>query len=122
VSLIARYLEENDIPTVVMGCAKDIVEHVGVPRFVYSDFPLGNSAGKPNDTASQTATLKLALDLLDSAVAPRTTVQSSQRWASSAGWKEDFYSIAKMPAEDLARKRAEFDEIKRIAKERRDEA
>ena len=27
VSLIARFLEENGIPTVVMGCAKDIVEH-----------------------------------------------------------------------------------------------
>lgn len=121
-SLIARYLEENDIPTVVLGCAKDIVERAGVPRFLYSDFPLGNSAGKPNDTASQTATLKLALDLLDSAIAPRTTLQSPQHWTSSADWKEDFYSIAKMPPEELARKRAEFDEIKRVAKVRRDEA
>src|SRR5712671_1023467 len=34
VSLAARMLEENAIATVVMGCAKDIVEHVGVPRFL----------------------------------------------------------------------------------------
>ena len=121
-SLIARYLEAHDIPTVVLGCAKDIVERAGVPRFLYSDFPLGNAAGKPNDRNSQAETLSLALALLDRAVAPRTTVQSPQRWAASADWKEDFYSIAKMAPKELARKRAEFDEIKRIAKERRDQA
>ena len=48
-SLVARHLEANGIPTVVMGCAKDIVEHAAVPRFLFSDFPLGNSAGKPHD-------------------------------------------------------------------------
>ncbi len=53
VSLVARHLEANGIPTVVMGCAKDIVEHAAVPRFLFSDFPLGNSAGKPHDEASQ---------------------------------------------------------------------
>jgi hypothetical protein len=49
VSLIARHLEVNGIPTVVMGCARDIVEHCGAPRFLFSDFPLGNSAGRPHD-------------------------------------------------------------------------
>ena len=48
-ALVARHLEANGIPTVVMGCAKDIVEHAAVPRFLFSDFPLGNSAGKPHD-------------------------------------------------------------------------
>ena len=52
-SLVARHLEAFGIPTVVMGCAKDIVEHAQVPRFLFSDFPLGNSAGKPHDVASQ---------------------------------------------------------------------
>jgi hypothetical protein len=52
VSLAARLLEANGIATVVMGCAKDIVEYVGVPHLLFSDFPLGNAAGKPNDKAS----------------------------------------------------------------------
>jgi D-proline reductase (dithiol) PrdB len=43
ISLAARYLEANGIPTVIMGCAKDIVEFAGVPRFLFNDFPLGNS-------------------------------------------------------------------------------
>jgi hypothetical protein len=53
VSLVARHLEANGIATVVMGCAKDIVEHAAVPRFLFSDFPLGNSAGRPHDPESQ---------------------------------------------------------------------
>src|SRR5207248_2345336 len=40
VSLVARHLEAGGISTVVMGCAKDIVEHAAVPRFLFSDFPL----------------------------------------------------------------------------------
>src|SRR2546428_6311670 len=49
----------------IMGCAKDIVEHCGVPRFLFSDFPLGNSAGRPFDVESQAQTLALALRVLD---------------------------------------------------------
>src|SRR6202045_5361909 len=33
IGLVARHLEANGIATVVMGCAKDIVEHAAVPRF-----------------------------------------------------------------------------------------
>ena len=60
-ALVARHLEANGIATVVMGCAKDIVEHAAVPRFLFCDFPLGNSAGKPHDVESQALTLGLAL-------------------------------------------------------------
>jgi hypothetical protein len=47
-SLLARFLEGAGIPTVIMGAAKDIVEHCGVPRFLFSDLPLGNAAALPN--------------------------------------------------------------------------
>ena len=120
-SLAARHLEENGIPTVVMGCAKDIVEYVGVPRFLFSDFPLGNAAGRPNDPASQAATLELALRVLETAPGPRTTVQSPQRWRDSADWKLDFSNIERMSPEEIARRRAEFDRQKEIAKGRRAE-
>ena len=116
VSLAARHLEANGIPTVIMGCAKDIVEHVGVPRFVFSDFPLGNPAGRPGDRPSQEATLDLALRLLAAAPAPRTTVQSPLRWGADASWKLDFSNIARLSPEEVARRRAEFDRQKDIAK------
>jgi hypothetical protein len=117
VSLCARLLEESGIATVVMGCAKDIVEWVGVPRLLFSDFPLGNPAGKPHDKASQAATLELALALLESASAPRTTVQSPQVWDSaSADWKLDYSNIARLSPEEIARRRAEFDRGKAVAR------
>ena len=117
VSLAARHLEAHGIPTVVMGCAKDIVEHVGVPRFLFSDFPLGNPAGRPHDPHSQAATLELALRVLEAAPAPRTTVQSPLCWSADPAWKLDFSNIARLSAEEIARRRAEFDRQKEIAKE-----
>jgi glycine/betaine/sarcosine/D-proline reductase family selenoprotein B len=122
ISLVARELEANGISTVVMGCAKDIVEHAAVPRFLFSDFPLGNSAGKPHDKASQAQTLELALRLLESAVGPQTTLQSPQRWASDAVWKSDYNNVALLSAEELARRRAEFDKQKDIARTLRETA
>lgn len=119
-SLIARHLEENGIPTVIMGCGKDIVEHVGAPRFLFSDFPLGNAAGKPNDVESQAFTMELALKVLESAVGPRTTVQSPLRWRDDASWKLDFSNIEQMSEEEIARRRAEFDRNKEIARQRRE--
>jgi hypothetical protein len=116
VSLVARYLEEHGIPTVVMGCAKDIVEHVGVPRFLFSDFPLGNPAGRPHDPQSQAFTLELALRVLETAPGPRTTVQSPLIWSASPDWKLDFSNVAALSAEEIARRRAEFDRQKEIAK------
>ena len=120
-SLIARHLEAHGIPSVIMGSAKDIVEHCGVPRFVFSDFPLGNSAGKPNDPASQADTLALALQLLESAPGPRTTVQSPQRWSDEVAWKEEFQNVRFMSAEEIARRRAEFDKIKEVGQRVRDD-
>jgi D-proline reductase (dithiol) PrdB len=122
ISLIARRLEANGISTVVMGCAKDIVEHTAVPRFLFSDFPLGNSAGKPQDPASQAQTLELALRVLETAPGPQTTVQSPLRWSADAAWKRDYNNVALLSAEELTRRRREFDAQKEIARGLRDNA
>ena len=115
-SLAARYLEANGIATVIMGCAKDVVEHCGVPRLLFSDFPLGHAAGKPKDPVSQELTLDLALRLLESAAGPRTTMQSPLRWAESPAWKLDYSNPERATAEELAQARKEMDEGKAIAK------
>src|SRR3989442_15784396 len=79
-----------------MGCAKDIVEHCGVPRFLFSDLPLGNSAGRPFDVESQAQTLALALRVLESAPAARTTLQSPLRWNADGSWKLDYLDLTKL--------------------------
>jgi hypothetical protein len=116
VSLVARHLEAGGIATVVMGCAKDIVEHAAVPRFLFSDFPLGNSAGKPHDLESQAFTLQLTLRLLEAAPGPQTTQQSPLRWRADSAWKRDYNNVAQLSAEELARRRREFDAEKARAR------
>jgi hypothetical protein len=113
VSLVARHLEANGIPTVVLGCAKDIAESAGLARFLFSDFPLGNSCGRPFDVPMQREIAGLALDLLESARAPRTTVQTPFRWAEDCAWKRDFYRLD-LTAEQVERARSEFDTQKAI--------
>lgn len=115
-SLATRYLEAHGIATVVLGCAKDIVEGVGVPRFLFSDFPLGNAAGRPHDVASQDTTLELALRLLESACGPRSTLQSPLRWSDNPDWKLDYSNIARLSPQELAARRAEFDAQREVAR------
>ena len=88
----------------------------GVPRFLFSDFPLGNPAGRPHDPQSQALTLELALRLLETAPASRTTVQSPLRWSDNPDWKLDYSNIERLSAEEIARRRAEFDRQKEIAR------
>jgi glycine/betaine/sarcosine/D-proline reductase family selenoprotein B len=118
-TLTARHLEANGIPTVIMGCAKDIVEHAAAPRFLFSDFPLGNSAGKPHDVASQDRTLELALHLLETAPGPQTTMQSPLRWNADGKWKLDYLNLEQIGEAELKRRREEFDRQKELARPNR---
>lgn len=112
VSLAARAIEEAGIASVVMGCAKDIVEHVGVARLLFNDFPLGNVAGRPNDPASQLDIARLAVNLLQDARTPRTTLHSGLAWVGRADWKNDYSNAALLSPEELDTRRREFEKGK----------
>lgn len=86
-SLVARALEAGGIPTVIIGSGRDIVEHCGVPRLLFTDFPLGNPCGPPYERDAQADIAARALDLLESATAPRTTVKAPQLWPGGEGWR-----------------------------------
>jgi D-proline reductase (dithiol) PrdB len=75
------------MPTVIVGSARDIVEHCGVPRFLFNDFPLGNPCGHPDRPDMQQAIVKSALGLLESASGPRTTLVSPYAWKGDANWR-----------------------------------
>lgn len=85
-----------------MGSARDIVEECGVPRFVFTDFPLGNPCGKPWDTAMQRSIVETALLLLDRAWMPRTTVQTVFQWGND-GWRDAFFQVDDNNRQTLAR-------------------
>ena len=101
-SLVARHLEENGIPAVVLGSARDIVEECGVSRFVFTDFPLGNPCGKPWDRAMQRAIVGHALTLLERAWMPRTTLQTPFRWHDDR-WRAGFMRVDASNRDALAR-------------------
>jgi len=82
---------------VVIGSARDIVEQCGVPRFVFTDFPLGNPCGKPDDVGMQRAIVGIALDLLETASHARTTVQTPFFWDNTGDWREGYMRIAPKP-------------------------
>jgi D-proline reductase (dithiol) PrdB len=88
VSLVARHLEANGIPTVVIATARDIVESAAVPRLLFVDFPLGAPCGEPWNAEQQRAVLEMAFRVLETATAPRTTVEAGLRWSKGQRWKD----------------------------------
>jgi len=103
VSLVARHLEAAGIATVVIGSARDIVEQCGVPRFLFTDFPLGNPCGEPYNTAMQAAITAMALDLLETARFPRTTVQAPFAWPSQ-DWRANYMRVEGIDPAELRRR------------------
>lgn len=89
VALVARYLEANGVPTVVVGSARDIVEEIGVPRFLFVDLPLGYPTGRPGAVDQQRSICAQALDLLEGACAPRTTVHARAEWGDET-WRSEY--------------------------------
>ena len=118
-SLLARFLEEAGIPAVIMGAAKDIVEHCGVPRFVFSDLPLGNAAALPNNLESQDLNFELALGLLEAASGPRTTIYSPLIWSADPSWKLDYSNLDRLSLEEVMRLREEAERARITARELR---
>lgn len=100
-SLVARHLEANGLPTVILGSARDVVEQCGVARFVFTDFPLGNPCGKPYNVEMQRAIVGIALDLLETARHPRTTVQTPFRWDARGEWRAAYMRLPPNPERSL---------------------
>ena len=90
-SLVARHLEAEGIPTVILACARDITASAFPPRAVWLDYPLGNPAGRPHDPANQRAVLEAALALLESATAPGTIQDLPHTWSGDQSWKDRVY-------------------------------
>lgn len=92
VSLVSRHLEANGIPTVIVANARDIVEHCGVARLYFTDFPLGSPIGEPFDEAMQRTVVAGALDLLETASGPRSTAEAPLKWSKGEDWKDKVFS------------------------------
>lgn len=72
-----------------------------MPRFLFVDFPLGNAAGKPFDRGMQDDLFGMALDLLEGAQFPRTTVQAPVSWSEDHTWRTAYARVDGENAEKL---------------------
>ncbi len=88
----------------MLGSARDIVEHCGVPRFYFVDFPLGNPCGKPDDRSMQLAIVGQALSLFDSATRPRTTATAPYQWSEDQSWRDRYARVDDSNRDALMRK------------------
>lgn len=104
--LTARHLEENGIPTVIIGSAIDIIEYCGVPRYFFTDLPLGNPLGHPGDAEEQHRIVEQGVALFETARAPGQTVHAGVRWSADDRWRARY---AEVRPEDLARLKAAGD-------------
>ena len=116
--MAACALEEAGIATVISGCAHDIVEHVGAPRFLFNDYPLGNGAGRPDDPQNQLETARLALRLVESATAPRTIEKSPFNWNGKSNWKRDYSNADLLSPVEIEERRRAFDKAKQDTPEK----
>ncbi len=71
-----------------MSSAYSITKAVNPPRAVYIDFPLGRTAGKPNDKGLQRKIMIDTLTMLESIQDPGTIRVLPYRWADQDGWKD----------------------------------
>ena len=100
---MARHLEAHGIPTVILGSALDIVTHCGVPRFYFTDLPLGNPCGKPYDKDMQREHVAAALGMFESAKQPRALQRSAHVWGDHA-WRAKYLEVRDQDRAELRAK------------------
>ena len=61
-------------------------------RMLFTDFPLGNPCGQPYDAAMQRSAVEMAFRLFETAVYPRTTVQTPFCWPDDE-WRRRFMEV-----------------------------
>jgi len=86
VGLIARAIEASGVATTSITSAWSITASANPPRAVFTDFPLGHTAGPPGDPETQLAIARAALEAVTSSDGPGTIVPLPYEWGSD--WKE----------------------------------
>ncbi len=113
VCLIARYLEERGIATLVVGTALDIVEYGWPPRAVFLDYPLGHGGGPLFDPDRQLAIARTAMGALETLSEPGQIQTLDLPWPEGDGWKaaasDDSADDARQPRDLVPRYQLEAD-------------
>jgi hypothetical protein len=85
VPVLARWIEEAGIPTVLVTMMPDVAERIGAPRIVGVEFPFGHPFGLRGDRALQRRVLGTALTVLAGATAPGARIDIDVEWPVPRG-------------------------------------
>lgn len=83
--MLARRIEAEGIPTVVVTMMPAVAERLSTPRTVGVEFPFGHPFGRPGDRATQRLVLETALRVLAGASRPGTRVDIDLEWPEPRG-------------------------------------
>ncbi len=75
-----------------MASARDITRAVCPPRSVYLDYPLGHTAGRPNDPQINSAIMTDTLAAFEALDVPGSMTHLRYRWADSDDWKKKVFA------------------------------
>ncbi len=87
--LVARFLEEKGISTVILTPTPEFHREVGFPRTVALEYPYGRPLGQVHDDGGQRRVLMATLDSFSSATGPGMVEHLSFKWpeeAKAAKW------------------------------------
>lgn len=87
VGLIARAIEASGVPATSITSAWSITQSANPPRAVFTDFPLGNTSGPPNQPDVQLDIVRNALGRIHAATEPGTIEPLDHTWAEP--WKDE---------------------------------
>jgi D-proline reductase (dithiol) PrdB len=95
VGLIARAVESEGIPTVVVSIARDLTAAVGTPRAIFLRWPLGHPLGEPHKPLQQRNVIFAALQQLVEAEQGGVIVDLPWRWRREEYQEPDWATIAR---------------------------
>lgn len=78
--MLARWLEREGIPTVVVTMMPEVASALGAPRVVGVEFPFGHAFGMAGDAEMQGRVLGTALTVLAGAASFGTRVDVDVEW------------------------------------------
>lgn len=95
--LVARAIEAEGIPTVIVMMYEQVARTVRPPRVAYVRFPFGQPLGEPGNAHQQRVVVEDALRLLVTAREPGTVQRLPYRWR-----REDYARIRRERGDILA--------------------
>ena len=111
VGLIAKQIEQQGIPTVCLSSALSITQSVKAPRAVYIDYPLGHTAGKPQNPDDQEFIMRRALSAITEITEPGSIIDLELRWSDSDEWKD----AVMRPSKNRSNNKSPDDRIERFS-------